>query len=102
MGSQQGGGSMCGCSLSILVSLYSHILSSVDSSNLLLLHCIRDSLSNLGISEAACNLNRSDLKHGGFSTSNFFLCCTDSLPLIHFTTSLHSEVHCRGIEVPVS
>lgn len=65
MGSQQGGGSMSCCLLSIRLTLYSHIFSSADSSSLLLIHCMRASPSNLGIREAFINLIHLNLKRGG-------------------------------------
>lgn len=97
MGSQQGDGSMCGCSLSICLSVYSHILSSTDCSSLLLLHCMIEFPSKLGIKEAVINLIHLNLKRGGFLPV-FSLhvvqsqCLFDSL--YHSTTN--TEVPWRG------
>lgn len=91
MGSQQGDGSMCCCcSLSIRLSVYSHILSSTDSSSLLLRHCMRESPSNLGIREAVINLIHLNTTHGGFFTSSF-TCRTASVSLILFASLLQTE-----------
>lgn len=61
----------CAAARFLSVSVYSHVLSSTDSSSLLLLHCMRESLSILRIREAVISLIHLNLKRGGFFTSSF-------------------------------
>lgn len=85
MGYQQGDGSMCCCSLSICLSVYSHILPSADSSSLLYCCCtVWDNL-HLTWGLEIINLIHLNLTHGGFSPAVLHAvqlqCLWSSLPV---------------------
>lgn len=86
MGSQQGDGSMCCRSLSVRLSLQSHIFSSADRCSLCLPQCMTESPSNLGIREALVNFIHLNPKGGGLFLFVFFVA---------------TQIRCLGSSSPV-